>query len=239
MVRLAAQRIGIDGDFRVGQIADVDELVRFCVEERIDVLFSDSIQTLHDGNLHGATLLKSVVKNLAQLSKSDDVTVFAVGHITKGGGFAGPQEIKHEVDAHAHLRCDAGNRGRAFVLEKNRFGPAGVPYTFSLSAKGIDLASIAVEASEPTTRHGRGAERKAKILSLIKDRLKTGEAISGYCFERLSVDCSGGLWRHLCRLARQELEAEGERLTEKTIDGRAYVILEHVSREHISSTKGV
>jgi predicted ATP-dependent serine protease len=223
MVKLAADRIGIFGEFMISQFEKVDELLDFCHAVNIDVLIQDSLQSLREDGLWGPRFLKSTIKKLRNFSSDEGVTTIIVGHITKGGGFAGPQEIKHDVDTHAHLRMNPDSGNRIFELQKNRFGPAGMPYEFFLSAHGLDFTKIEAVTEGQTSK---AADRREEIKRLIKQKLLEGEEISGYCFERFEVDCSGGFWRGMLKMAVNELKAEGVVFGEKRIDGRTHTYIE-------------
>ena len=225
MIKLRADRIGIRGDFTISHYEDVNALIRFCKQNGVEVVFQDSLQSLRDRDLTGPKLLKSVVKKLTDFAHETDCTTFIVGHITKGGGFAGPQEIKHDVDAHAHLKLNPESGNRIFELQKNRFGPATMPYEFSLSANGLDFQPI-TEAVEAKGGTSRAADRRDNIKTLIKEKLLQGERISGYCFERFNVDCSGGFWRGMLMKACKELEQDGHKIGEVRIGGRLHNFLE-------------
>lgn len=229
MVKLAADRIKIKGAFQIKQLHDVDQLVKYVLDEGIEVLVQDSLQTLSDGQLSGQRLLKSVCRKLVRLSKDHDVTVFVVGQVTKSGHAAGPMALVHEVDVHMHLSRDKESGNRVLSLEKNRFGPAGIPYEFMLSAHGLDFKpaenpTAGQSSSEPTV--SRQVERKQEVMKIIRSKLEAGEMLSGYCFERLGVDCSGGYWRGMLRLVVEQMKKEGRAVGEARVDGRLHNFLE-------------
>ncbi len=222
MVKMRADRIGLKNRFSIGQKVEVDDLMRYCVKEKIRVLFQDSLQSLRDGHLSGPSKLKSIAKKLQSLSKDDGITTVIIGHSTKTGQFAGPQEIKHDFDIHAHLTLNRESGNRIMNLEKNRVGPACVPYEFSLSAHGLDFQVAKSLPPEDGKSAPKGAGRREEIKNIIKKKLAEGEKISGYCFDRLSVDCSGGFWRGMLAKAVQELTAEGHKMAEIKIHGRTH-----------------
>jgi len=224
MVKLRADRLGLVGNFCIQQIEEVDDLIKFCDDLGVEILFQDSLQTLRDGDLGGNALLKSVTKKLQAWKEHSDVTIFLIGHSTKGGMFAGPNEIKHDVDAHAHLKLNTDTGNRAFELQKNRFGPAAIPYEFSISSSGLDFQAMTVavdgEDEEKKQTTSRAADRRERICSLIKEKMLAGEKVTGYCFERFEVDCSGGFWRGMLARACKELQNEGHKIGESKLDGR-------------------
>lgn len=238
IIKMRADRLGIDGNFSISQFDDVNELIDFCKKTGVEVLFTDSLQSLRDRehpDLGGKALWKITAKKLHKFAKDEDIVVFIIGQITKGGDFAGFMETKHDVDVHAHMKLNPDTASRIFELTKNRFGPAAIPYEFNLSAKGLDFAkAVMVESGGEETSRSTASERRDKIITLIKELLLKGEQISGYCFNRfndpitgkMGVDCSGGYWRTMIEKARHALESEGHVLNEKKIDGRTYVFVE-------------
>jgi DNA repair protein RadA/Sms len=239
MIKIRADRLGIDGNFCLSLFEDVNDLIVFCRETGVEVLFQDSIQSLRDWehpDLGGKALWKITAKKLHRFAKDDDVTVFIIGHVTKGGDFAGYMETKHDVDVHAHMKLNPETMARVFELTKNRFGPAGIPYEFNLSAKGLDFSKVMMveKGNDEEGSVSTASERREKIVGLIKELLLKGEQLSGYCFNRfpdpitgkMGVDCSGGYWRTMIEKAKNALESEGHVMGEKKIDGRTFVFVE-------------
>lgn len=233
MMKLCADRLNIKANFCIAQITYTDDLLNYVEKNGVEFLFVDSLQSMKDKDqfghdLWGPKLLKSVTKKLHRFAKDHDVNVIIVGHITKGGGFAGPQEIKHDVDAHAHLKLNTDSGNRIFEMQKNRFGPAMMPYEFALSAHGLDFSAAKPEDTKDPEDGGgskKASQRRTDIVKLIKEKILAGEPISGYCFERLNVDCSGGFWRGMLALAVKALKAEGHKVGEKRINGRLHSFL--------------
>ncbi len=227
MVKMRADRLRLSGKFAISQIEEVDDLIKYVKDNSIDVLFNDSLQTLKDGDLEGNARLKSVAKKLiAFREEATDVTVtmFIVGHVTKAGVFAGPNEIKHDVDAHAHLKISP-NGNRIFELTKNRFGPACIPYEFSIGANGLDFQQATQIEDEENPTNQVGGRQKAKreqVKALIIEKLLAGEKISGYDFDKYQVECSGGYWRGMLSAACTALSARGHVIGETRIDGRTH-----------------
>lgn len=231
MIKMRADRLGLAGNFCISQIEQVDELMKFCEDNGVEVLFQDSLQSLRDGELpSGDRLLKSITKKLQVWKEKSDVTIFMIGHSTKSGQFKGPNEIKHDVDIHAHLKLDLNTGNRSFQLEKNRFGPSAIPYEFSMSAQGLDFQQVKApddgDPQNPSAPTSRAADRRERIVGDIKAGLLAGERISGYCFERLNVECSGGFWRGMLARAVKELTNEGHVVGETRIDGRLHNFIE-------------
>ena len=91
-----------------------------------DILIIDSIQTLYRDENESAPGSVSQVKDctmaLMQLSKSEGITVFVVGHINKDGAIAGPKVLEHMVDCVLYFEGDPNSNYRLLRAAKNRFG---------------------------------------------------------------------------------------------------------------------
>lgn len=116
------------------------------------VFICDSLQSHDDGQYYnGHTNSKTqvrVAEQLGALAKSRAwgyPAVILIGQVTKGGDFAGPQQLKHCIDAHLELKIDMGKaaeeRGtkgkRVLWFSKNRFGCTGMQYLLEMTSKGL------------------------------------------------------------------------------------------------------
>ena len=256
MVKMRADRLGCRANFGLSGIEDVDLLIKTCIDSGVEVLFQDSLQSLrviphcdtHEfftkdckvcqseakDQLPRAQMLKAVTKKLHKFAKDRDVVVWIIGHITKGGEFAGPMEVKHDVDVHAHIRLNPDTMAREFSLTKNRFGPAGIPYECNLTAKGLDFAAMSLspeeKPAESSSGGGKAGERRDSIDKWIKTQMLDGKKVSAYDDATWSaetgMECSGGLWR--ARLAKvcAALKAEGHIIGETRINGKSHNFIE-------------
>lgn len=229
MAKLRSDRIGLKAKFAISQFEEVDDLIAYCDKHGIEVLFQDSLQTLRDGDLVRDAKLRSIVKKLQSWKEGSGTTIFLIGHSTKGGQFAGPNEIKHDLDVHAHIKLNTETGNRIFDLQKNRFGPAAVPYEFSISNGGLDFQQMKIAETaddEGDAKASKSADRRERICTLIKEKLIEGEKISGYCFERFDIECSGGFWRGMLARAVKEMEREGIKIVEVKKDGRSHFAID-------------
>ncbi|ADY73976.1 DNA repair protein RadA [Desulfurobacterium thermolithotrophum DSM 11699] len=101
----------------------------------------DSIQTLFLPHIESAAGSVSQVRESAafitNLSKSEKITSFIVGHVTKEGTIAGPKVLEHIVDAVFQFEGDKGYNFRVFKSLKNRFGSTGELAVFEMTEKGL------------------------------------------------------------------------------------------------------
>lgn len=113
------------------------------------VLIIDSIQTLYSNKLSAAAGSISQVRELTfelmKISKSQNISVFIVGHITKEGSIAGPRVLEHMVDVVLYFEGDTTKEIRLLRGFKNRFGGVSEVGIFEMTPKGLmsakDLAN--------------------------------------------------------------------------------------------------
>ena len=74
---------------------------------------------------------------LMQLSKSEGITVFVVGHINKDGAIAGPKVLEHMVDCVLYFEGDQNSPYRLLRAAKNRFGSTNEIGVFEMADSGL------------------------------------------------------------------------------------------------------
>lgn len=74
---------------------------------------------------------------LMQLSKSQGIMVFVVGHINKDGNIAGPKVLEHMVDCVLYFEGDPNSSYRLLRAAKNRFGSTNEIGVFEMADKGL------------------------------------------------------------------------------------------------------
>lgn len=141
-LKLRAQRIGVApeelyilSETRLSDIiASVDTL-------QPDILIVDSIQTLfhelNESSPGSISQVKDCTMALMQLSKSQGITVFVVGHINKDGAIAGPKVLEHMVDCVLYFEGDPNSSYRLLRAAKNRFGSTNEIGVFEMADSGL------------------------------------------------------------------------------------------------------
>ena len=141
-LKLRAQRLGVAPDdlyiLSETRLSDVLEAVE---EIQPDILIADSIQTLYNEQNESSPGSISQVKDctmaLMQLSKSQGILVFVVGHINKDGNIAGPKVLEHMVDCVLYFEGDPNSSYRLLRAAKNRFGSTNEIGVFEMADKGL------------------------------------------------------------------------------------------------------
>lgn len=145
---------------RAGRLGIKTENLFLAAETNMDVILSltkkveprlvviDSIQTVFLEGLQSAPGSVSQVREcsarLMHLAKTENVSVFLIGHITKDGSIAGPKVLEHMVDTVLSFEGDTNNQFRILRGLKNRFGATHEMGVFEMSSEGL------VEVTNPS-----------------------------------------------------------------------------------------
>jgi DNA repair protein RadA/Sms len=106
------------------------------------VLMVDSIQTVFTADLEGAPGNVGqggvCAAGLMRYAKESGSTVFVVGHVTKGGGIAGPKTLEHIVDTVLYFEGESTLDHRVLRATKNRFGSVDEIGVFRMTEQGLE-----------------------------------------------------------------------------------------------------
>ena len=141
-IKMRAERIGVcaEGLYLLAEtrLSDIMDAIE---ELKPDILIVDSIQTLYNENndsIPGSvSQVKDCTLSMMQLSKSQGITVFVVGHINKDGAIAGPKVLEHMVDCVLYFEGDANTSYRILRAAKNRFGSTNEIGVFEMGESGL------------------------------------------------------------------------------------------------------
>lgn len=142
-IQLRAQRLGLqDAPVKLVSSSDAQGVAQLMAGlPRGSIIIIDSLQTM-DAGVESAPGSVNQVKSTAALiipiAKNNGITAILVNHVTKEGGFAGPQLLKHAVDTSLLLQNDV-SQGYLRVLraEKNRFGADDEIGLFDMTETGM------------------------------------------------------------------------------------------------------
>ena len=142
-LKLRAQRLEVAPEklyiLSETRLSDILEAVE---ELKPDVLIIDSIQTLYrednDSSPGSVSQVKDCTMAMMQLSKSEDITIFVVGHINKDGNIAGPKVLEHMVDCVLYFEGDSNTSYRLLRAAKNRFGSTNEIGVFEMMEHGLE-----------------------------------------------------------------------------------------------------
>jgi DNA repair protein RadA/Sms len=145
-VRLRADRMAeTAGDVQLLSETNLETVIGTTAARRPDVLIVDSIQTLYTADLEGAPgnvgQVRECAARLMRFAKESGTTVFVVGHVTKGGGIAGPKTLEHIVDTVLYFEGESTLDHRILRATKNRFGSVDEIGVFRMTEHGLEAIS--------------------------------------------------------------------------------------------------
>ena len=141
-VKLRADRLGgAAGEVTVLAETELEAVLLRAAEMGPAVLLIDSIQTVYTPELEGAPgnvgQVRECAARLQRFAKQTGSAVFLVGHVTKGGGIAGPKTLEHIVDTVLYFESAGGLDNRVLRATKNRFGGVDEIGVFRMTTEGL------------------------------------------------------------------------------------------------------
>jgi hypothetical protein len=137
----------------------------------------DSIQTVFTQDLEGAPgnvgQVRECAARLMRFAKETGTATFVVGHVTKGGGIAGPKTLEHIVDTVLYFEGESTLDHRILRATKNRFGSVDEIGVFRMTQGGLlavenpselfmgDRHDVAIEVEDDRARASAGGAEHA------------------------------------------------------------------------------
>jgi DNA repair protein RadA/Sms len=142
-MRLRAARLHEDaGAVQVLGETHLESVLHHAAAVGARVVFLDSIQTTYTEELEGAPgnvgQVRECAARLMRFAKESGPAVFLVGHVTKGGGIAGPRTLEHIVDTVLYFEGEPTLDHRILRAAKNRFGSVDEIGVFRMTAQGLE-----------------------------------------------------------------------------------------------------
>jgi DNA repair protein RadA/Sms len=142
-VRLRGERLG-EGTGAVTLVPETElaRVLEHADAASPDLLLVDSIQTVYTEDLDGAPgnvgQVRECAARLQRYAKQTGRAVVLVGHVTKGGGIAGPKTLEHIVDTVLYFEGASGLDHRVLRATKNRFGTVDEIGVFRMTGEGLE-----------------------------------------------------------------------------------------------------
>lgn len=142
-VKLRADRLGeTAGAVSLLGETNLETILATAGELRPAAMVVDSIQTVFTGDLEGAPgnvgQVRECAARLMRFAKETGTAVFVVGHVTKGGGIAGPKTLEHIVDTVLYFEGEGTADHRVLRAAKNRFGSVDEIGVFRMTVQGLE-----------------------------------------------------------------------------------------------------
>jgi DNA repair protein RadA/Sms len=139
--RLAEEGRQLPPDLLLVTETNLEVILEHVAESRPSMVIIDSIQTTYlaemDSSAGSVSQVRECASRLRELAKSNGVTVFLIGHVTKEGAIAGPRVLEHIVDTVLYLEGDRFQAYRLLRSVKNRFGATSEVGVFEMRERGL------------------------------------------------------------------------------------------------------
>ena len=172
-LQLRAERLG-GGAGAVHAIGEtrLEAILEAAASISADVLVLDSIQTVATDSLESAPGNVGQVRECAGIlmsyAKVSGTAVLVVGHVTKGGGIAGPKTLEHIVDTVLYFEGETSLDYRLLRATKNRFGPVDELGVFTMSEQGlVPVANPSAFVAARRARRGRPSSYPSSPLQRV------------------------------------------------------------------------
>ena len=141
-IKMRAQRLGVSGsEFYLYPETDMGSILQNIEDLKPDYVIIDSVQTMQMPEVTSAVgsvaQIREVTAALMQVAKTNGITIFIVGHVTKGGAIAGPKILEHMVDTVLYFEGDMHRTYRILRAVKNRFGSTNEIGAFEMRDGGL------------------------------------------------------------------------------------------------------
>ena len=121
---------------------NVETIGAAIAEHQPRVAIIDSLQTIFSSEIKNQAgspnQLKAIVSKLAEIAKTENITLLLIGHVTKEGELAGPKTLEHLVDAVLYLEGDKYKQYRLLRSVKNRFGATDEVAILEMGKNGLN-----------------------------------------------------------------------------------------------------
>lgn len=141
-IKMRAQRLRVSGsEFYLYPETDMGSILQNIEDLKPDYVIIDSVQTMQMPEVTSAVgsvaQIREVTAALMQVAKTNGITIFIVGHVTKGGAIAGPKILEHMVDTVLYFEGDMHRTYRILRAVKNRFGSTNEIGVFEMRDGGL------------------------------------------------------------------------------------------------------
>ncbi len=140
-IKMRAQRLGVSGsEFYLYPETDMGSILQNIEDLKPDYVIIDSVQTMQmpvTSAVGSVAQIREVTAALMQVAKTNGITIFIVGHVTKGGAIAGPKILEHMVDTVLYFEGDMHRTYRILRAVKNRFGSTNEIGVFEMRDGGL------------------------------------------------------------------------------------------------------
>ncbi len=143
-VKMRCERLGLNSDnlllLNETCLEDIENSLGEC-----KFVVIDSVQAIYTETLSSSAgsvgQVRECAARLMRIAKSQHITFFIIGHVTKEGALAGPKVLEHIMDTVLYFEGQQEDNFKLLRAVKNRFGSAQEVGVFEMTDKGIQSVS--------------------------------------------------------------------------------------------------
>jgi len=141
-VKLRAIRLNINTkNLLLLSETNLDIIIETIKNLKPNLVIVDSVQTMFISEFSSApgsiTQVRECTSKLMNIGKTDNISIFIVGHVTKDGAIAGPRILEHMVDTVLYFEGERRASYRILRAVKNRFGSTNEIGVFEMAKDGL------------------------------------------------------------------------------------------------------
>lgn len=153
-VKMRCERLGVNSDnLLLLNETCLEDIEANLGESKFVVI--DSVQAIYTESMSSAAgsvgQVRECAAKLMRIAKSQNITFFIIGHVTKEGALAGPKVLEHIMDTVLYFEGEQEDNFKLLRAVKNRFGSAQEVGVFEMTDVGIrsltDYAEIFLSES--------------------------------------------------------------------------------------------
>lgn len=139
-VKMRCERLGLNSDnLLLLNETCLEDIENNLGESKFVVI--DSIQAVYTETLSSAAgsvgQVRECAAKLMRIAKSQNITFFIIGHVTKEGALAGPKVLEHIMDTVLYFEGQQEDNYKLLRAVKNRFGSAQEVGVFEMTDSGV------------------------------------------------------------------------------------------------------
>ena len=139
-VKMRCERLGLNSD----NLLLLNETCLEDIETSLGdskFVIIDSVQAIYTETMSSAAgsvgQVRECAAKLMRIAKSQNITFFIIGHVTKEGALAGPKVLEHIMDTVLYFEGQQEDNFKLLRAVKNRFGSAQEVGVFEMTDTGI------------------------------------------------------------------------------------------------------
>ncbi len=139
-VKMRCERLGLNSDnLLLLNETCLEDIEASLGESKFVVI--DSVQAIYTESMSSAAgsvgQVRECAAKLMRIAKSQNITFFIIGHVTKEGALAGPKVLEHIMDTVLYFEGQQEDNFKLLRAVKNRFGSAQEVGVFEMTDTGV------------------------------------------------------------------------------------------------------